>query len=141
MKHIFLTIFTILVFSTVGFSQANSLEKEVLAFRTKVVESIKIKDEKSLQKIFADGYTHTHAIGKVDDKQTRLKVLLSGEETIDTVKPDNFSVKFFGQNLAVIQGQTTFQGAEKKVYQWTFIYQKNKGKWQIILSQASLKTI
>jgi hypothetical protein len=122
------------------FAQTTAIEKEIILFRENIVKAIKSKDEKSLQLYFAEDFTHTHAIGKVDDKKTRLQVLLSGDETIDTVKPDKFSVKIFGKNLAVVQGQTTFAGEPIKIYQWTYVYQKTKGKWRVILSQASLKS-
>lgn len=122
------------------FAQTTATEKEIILFRENIVKAITQKDEKALQLYFAEGFTHTHAIGKIDDKKTRLQVLLSGDETIDTVKPDNFSVKIFGKNLAVVQGQTTFVGEPIKIYQWNYVYQKNKGKWRVILSQASLKS-
>jgi Domain of unknown function (DUF4440) len=141
MKQKIIILMTVLVGFTSAFSQDKSLQKDILVFRESVVKAIKQKDEITLKKMFAEDFTHTHAIGKIDDKQTRLKVLLSGDETIDTVKPDNLSVKTFGKNLAVIQGQTTFQGDQPKIYQWTYVYQKTKGKWQIVLSHASLKTV
>jgi hypothetical protein len=130
----------ILLFSLFSvFAQTTATEKEIILLRENIVNAIKLKDDKSLQLYFVEGFTHTHAIGKVDDKKTRLKVLLSGDETIDTTKPDNFTIKLFGKNLAVVQGQTTFKGAPIKIYQWTYVYQKTKGKWQVILSHASPK--
>lgn len=112
---------------------------DLLAFRAKVSEAIKARDRSSLEAFFADGYTHTHAVGRVDDKPTRLAVLLSGEQTIDTVVPDSVTVRRFGRGLAVVQGRTTFTGEMRQVFQWTYVYLKRKGKWQIVLSQASPK--
>jgi hypothetical protein len=44
----------------------------------------------------------------------------------------------FRNTLAAVHGRTTFP-SEEKVFQGDYVYKKDKGKWQVNLSQASLK--
>jgi hypothetical protein len=43
---------------------------EVTALRQKLAAAIKERDKKTLLSLYADDFTHTHATGQVDDKQT-----------------------------------------------------------------------
>lgn len=139
MKNI-LTVLAILTFS-LGVSAQNrniKIEREIVKFRTNIREAVKAKDRKSLERFFAEGFTHTHASGKVDGKIERIEFFLKGEPTIEDVEPDEIKVNVFSKNVATAIGKTTLLfGTEKRTFQWTGVYFKDKGKWQVVATHAT----
>lgn len=136
-----LCLLIILIFAPAIFGQAQNaeIEREIIGFRAKIREAVTAKDRKSLEKFFADGFTHTHASGKVDGKDVRIDFFLKGEPTIEDVEPDEMSVNVFNKNLASAVGKTTLLfGTEKRTFQWTGVFFKHKGKWQVITTHATL---
>lgn len=111
-----------------------TLSVEITAFRQKLSAAIEKRDRKILEILFADDFTHTHAVGKVDGKIARIDSILEGGKTLETVEPDEIEIRFYGKNTAVAVGQTTI---DETIYRWTIIYVKNKKFWQIAASQAT----
>ncbi len=109
---------------------------EITDFRQKLSEAVEKGDRKTLENLFAEDFTHTHAVGKVDGKEKRIDSILAGGKTLETVKPDEIEIRFYGKNTAIAVGQTTI---DETVYRWTMVYIKNKKDWQIAASQASKK--
>ena len=109
---------------------------EITDFRQKLSVAIEKGDRKTLENLFAEDFTHTHAVGKVDGKSARIDSILEGGKTLETVKPDEIEIRFYGKNTAIAVGQTTI---DETVYRWTLVYIKNKKGWQIAASQASKK--
>lgn len=107
---------------------------EITAFRQKLNAAIEKRDKEMLETIFADDFTHTHAVGKVDGKAKRIDSILEGGKTLETVEPDEIEIRFYGKNTAVAIGQTTI---DETIYRWTIVYVKNKKFWQIAASQAT----
>lgn len=112
------------------------LSDEITAFRQKLSDAIEKRDRKTLEMMFADDFTHTHAVGKVDGKSARIDSILEGGKTLETTQQDAIEIRFYGKNTAVAVGQTTIDEA---VYRWTIVYVKNKKNWQMAASQASRK--
>ena len=132
-------IFCVLLFSITAFAQTTTKANqksfdEITAFRQKLSEAIEKRDQTTLETMFVDDFTHTHAIGKVDGKTARIDSILEGGKTLETVKPDEINIRFYGKNTAIAVGQTTI---DEMVYRWTMVYVKNKKDWQIAASQAS----
>jgi hypothetical protein len=114
------------------------IEKEIIDFRTEIRQAVKAKDRKSLERFFADGFTHTHASGKVDGKTERIDFFIKGEPTIEDVEPDENRVIVFNKNLASAIGKTTLLfGTEKRTFQWTGVYFKERGKWKVLTTHAT----
>ncbi len=131
----------ILIFASTIFSQVQNtkIEREIVEFRTKIREAVKAKDRKSLEKFFADGFTHTHASGKVDGKTVRIEFFLKGGKTIEDVEPNEIRINVFNKNLASVIAKTTLlYGTDKRTFQWTGVFFKHKGKWQVITTHATL---
>lgn len=138
MKQI--TIVLIVIFFACGLVSAQASKKsetEILKLRDTITEAVKTRDRKMLETLFTDDFTHTHAIGKVDDKSKRLDALTAGDVTLESVKADEIKIRFYGKNTAVAIGQTTI---EETIYRWTIIYIKDKKGWRTAASQASKKT-
>ncbi len=132
-------LFCVLLFSIGISAQSNDktdqkLLGEITAFRQKLSGAIEKQDRKILETLFADDFTHTHAVGKVDGKIARIDSILEGGETLESVAPDEIKIRFYGKNTAIAVGQTTI---DEIIYRWTIVYVKNKKDWQITASQAS----
>lgn len=140
MKNLF-SLLAILLLSLTIFGQTNNakIEKEIIYFRTKIHEAVKTKDRKSLEQFFADGFTHTHASGKVDGKAERIDFFIKGEPTIEDVAPEEIKVNVFNKNLASVVGKTTLLfGTEKRTFQWTGVFFKEQGQWKVAATHATL---
>jgi hypothetical protein len=114
------------------------IEKEIIDFRSEIRQAVKAKDRKSLERFFADGFTHTHASGKVDSKLERVDFFIKGEPTIEDIEPDEIRIIVFNKNLASVVAKTTLLfGTEKRTFQWTGVYFKEKGKWKVLTTHAT----
>lgn len=109
---------------------------EVLAVRTRIAQAVKQQDRATLDRLFTADFTHTHAVGRRDDKARRLQSLVSGEATIDSVTPDQIQIRFYGsdRSTAIAVGQSTV-GTDR--YGWTVVYIKGATGWQAAASHAS----
>jgi len=107
---------------------------EITALRQKLITAIKERNPKTLETLYADDFTHTHASGQVDDKQTRIAALVSGEMTIESAEVDEINIRFYGKTTAVAVGQSRIETTK---YRWTLVYVKSKNRWQIAASQAT----
>ena len=115
-------------------SKNDKMISEVKVLRQKLTSAIKERDRKTLDTIYADDFTHTHASGQVDDKQTRIAALVSGEMTIESAGVDEINIRFYGKTTAVAVGQSRIETTK---YRWTLVYVKSKNRWQIAASQAT----
>lgn len=134
------SILAICFISSAIFGQTadEKIEREIIEFRTKIRNAVKTKDAESLKKYFADGFTHTHASGKVDRKTERIDFFIKGEPTIEDVEPDEIRITVFNKNLASAVGRTTLLfGTEKRTFQWTGVFFKEKGKWKVVTTHAT----
>lgn len=123
---------------TCASAQSAKVEDEIVEFRAKVRAAVKAKDRRSLEQYLADGFTHTHASGKVDTKAERVDFFLKGEPTIEDVEPDEIRVIVHDKNLASAVGKTSLMfGTEKRTFQWTGVFYKRKGKWQVVTTHAT----
>lgn len=112
---------------------------EVTIMRQKLVAAIEKRDRKTLESLYADDYTHTHAIGQVDGKKERIAALLSGEPTIESAIADELKMRAYGDTTVVVIGQSTVNnkdGSQPK-YRWTLIYVRLNKKWRIVAGQAA----
>jgi hypothetical protein len=107
---------------------------EITDFRRNLNQTIEKRDRKTLENLFVEDFTHTHAIGRVDGKTKRIEAILTGDKTLESVAPDEIAIRFYGKNTALAIGQTTI---EDVIYRWTFVYVKTGRKWQIAASQAT----
>jgi hypothetical protein len=100
--------------------------------------AVQKRDRASLERIYAEDFTHVHASGKIDDRGARLATLLSGEATIDTASEIDFALRKYGETIIAV-GMVKVTGGEGKVvtYSVTRVYVRSKGKWRFAASQAS----
>lgn len=137
MKQTFIALFVIFcAYGLISAQTSKKSETEILNLREKISEAVRKRDRKFLETVFTEDFTHTHAIGKVDDRAKRLDALTAGDVTLESVKADEITIRFYGKNTAIAIGQTTI---EETVYRWTIVYVKVQKNWQVAASQASKK--
>jgi ketosteroid isomerase-like protein len=114
--------------------------EEVVEFRKSVIRAIEKKDAAALRKIYADGFAHTHASGKVDDKKARIAALLAGEPVIETAPVTDLVIRVPGGWTAIVRGVSPIvsrsDGRTTKV-RWTAVYVRAGDSWQIAASHAT----
>lgn len=126
-------------FTSIGQTPNAKIEREVIEFRAAIRNAVKAKDRASLERYFAEGFTHTHASGKVDGKKERIDFFLASEPTIEDVEPEDLRIIVHDKNLATAIGKTSLLfGSEKRTFQWTGVFLKRKGSWQAVATHASL---
>ena len=146
MKRICITLLSVFIFVVcVLNAQAQTkqmadekLTAEITKLRQKLVGAIGRRNKKTLESLYADDFTHTHASGQVDDKSKRIAALVSGEPTIESADVDEINIRFYGKRTAIATGQSTIKNKDETTeYRWTIIYVKQNKKWQIVASQAT----
>lgn len=120
-------------------AQTGLLEMEVMRLRSDVLEAIRRRDTRTLERLYTDDFTHTHAVGKVDGKAQRIAALVSGEPTIESATPDELRVRVYAPATAIATGRSTLSSADDGAasYRWTIVYVKHGGIWRIAASHAS----
>ncbi len=129
MKQILPLIALCLVcFSAISAQTNEKLTAKITVLRGKLVDAIKARDKKTLEEIYAEDFTHTHASGQVDDKTKRLAALVSGDLTIESAQVDEIKIRFYNKNTAIAVGQSQIENVK---YRWTIVYVKSGKNWKI----------
>jgi ketosteroid isomerase-like protein len=114
--------------------------EEVAEFRKTVVRAIQKKDAAALRKIYAKGFTHTHASGAVDDKEKRIAAVLKGDRVIETAPVTDLVIRVPGGWTAIATGVSPIRSAaDGKTHQvrWTVVYVRMGESWRIAASHAT----
>lgn len=111
-----------------------SRQQVILDLRAAIASAAARKDAEALRALFTDDFTHTHAVGRVDDKATRLRSLVGADDTIEKVAPSEIAIRFYGDDTAVAIGRTTI-GPDR--FRWTTVYVRRGGRWMAAASHAS----
>ena len=113
---------------------------EVLAFRERIRTAAGKKDRQALAAAYADNFRHFRDSGRVDLKNERIALLVSGESTIETAPEENMVVQVFTPALAVVSGVSPIkdrQTGRSPAFRWLTVYMKQGDAWQVAISQAS----
>ena len=114
--------------------------EEVVEFRKAVVAAIERKDAAALRKIYADGFVHTHASGKVDGKDARIVAALAGDPVVENAPVTDLVIRVPGGWTAIATGVSPIRSlADGKTYnfRWIAVYVRIGEGWQIAASQAT----
>ena len=119
-----------------------AVEAEIVAFRKTVVDAIVAKDAARLRTLYADDYTHAHGGGGVDDRATRIAVLIEGKASrVELLPSDELLIRTYGRDTAIVTGRatsTTPQASGRPLLvRWMFVYVRMDGRWLTAASQAT----
>ena len=92
--------------------------EEVVEFRKAVSRAIEKKDAAALRKIYADGFAHTHASGKVDDKRAHIAAVLAGDPVIETAPATDLVIRVPGGWTAIVRGVSPIRSVMFAAARW-----------------------
>lgn len=116
------------------------VDRQILAFRELVRAAAKAGDRAILAAAYEDNFSHVREGGRMDDKATRIALLLSGEATIETAVEDELTLQSFGSGTAAAIGTSRIkEPASGRLipYRWLAVYVRDGNTWRLALSQAS----
>jgi Domain of unknown function (DUF4440) len=109
---------------------------DIIALRARIVQAVAQKDRAALTPLFLEDFTHTHAVGRMDNLQQRLESLLSDSPTVESVAAAEVRIRAYGPDraTAIAVGRSTVGDFE---YRWTVTYIKGPEGWRVAASHAS----
>lgn len=116
------------------------LRTEVLQFREEVQKAVAAKDVKRLQKLYAEGFTHTHGSGKIDGRDQRIVSLLAGEPVVELAPMSEIAVRGHGGHTAILQARSPILNVKEQRYydfRWIWVLVQENGGWRLAASQAT----
>lgn len=116
------------------------IAREVLAVREQIRTLVEARDARGLAAIYSDDFSHTHGSGKVDQRDTRIVALLSGDPVVELAPVDELLVRVHGVATAIVSGRSPVKSlADGRTYdfRWTQVFVKTAGRWQMAVSQAT----
>ena len=136
MKRIFFVAAFVLIASAFAFGQ-----KDAEATKAKLIQmdrdwtAAELRgDMKTVSMYVADDYWGTLPDGKMQDKKQYLADI---KATKDTDVADDYSVRFFGPDVAVMTHRGTVKGAQPLQYRSTHVWVNRGGKWVIVAHHSS----
>ena len=121
-------------------AEAKHFVKEVTEFRAKLAKAVLAKNLAALRPLYAEGFTHTSEIGKLDTKDARLAAAMAGEPTIETAPATDLRFRVFTGPTVITTGTSPLPNvADQKPYdvRWVCVYVTAKDGWQLAASQAT----
>jgi ketosteroid isomerase-like protein len=104
------------------------------------------RDTEALNRILADDFTFTDAVGKVNNKtQYIMAVIKSPDITlIEPANSDDLNIRLYG-DAAVVTGRSGIRGrprhpATRELFRFTDVWVKRQGRWQVVASQVTRVT-
>lgn len=131
-----------IVVSTGVFGQADTISKAekdaINDISVQIKKAIDAKDSKALEQLYSVDFVHIHAIGKLNDRSTRIAALVSGEPTIDSKGVDGFSLRKYG-NTIIATGKIAMinEEGDPVVYSVTRVFARSGNRWLLVSSHAS----
>ena len=134
MKRILFVAGLLLIAGTFTFGQEEKL-KATLIQMDKDWTAAELKgDTKAAGMYVADDFWQTNPQGELWNKTQYLADLRASK---DTDVADEFSVRFFGKDVAVMTHRGTVKGERSFQYRSTHVWVNRGGKWQIVAHHSS----
>ena len=117
-----------------------AVHAEILNVRERIRAAVAAKDRAALERLYAENFSHIRDSGRMDLKDDRIALLLSGASAIETAPEDEFSVQSYGSGAAAAIGvsRITDGGTDRAArFRWLTVYVKDGADWRVALSQAS----
>jgi ketosteroid isomerase-like protein len=120
---------------------AEHTEQELITLENEWAKSVVKLDLAFVERILADDYTWTDAVGNVHTKAEEIASIKSGQGVVTSSVNDKMKVRVYG-DAAVVTGLTTQKGIEKGKevsgqFRWTDTWVKLAGRWQCVADHVS----
>ena len=134
MKRLLFVAGLILIAGTFTFGQQEKI-KAALIQMDKDWTAAELKGDKKAAGMFvADDFWETNQDGTVWNKTQYLAGL---QATKDTDMGDDYVVRFFGNDMAIMTHRGTVKGERDFQYRSTHVWMNRGGKWQIVAHHSS----
>src|SRR5438105_2630163 len=119
----------------------DKVEQQLINLEKERSDAVIKGDTATLDRMTADDYVLTNALGQVRNKAQILADLKSGELKYQSIDNDDVTVHVYG-NAAVLTGHSTTKGQSggKDIsgqYRFTRVYVKRDGRWQSVAFQQT----
>lgn len=121
-------------------AEAKKFIQEIIDFRARLAKAVRAKDLAALRALYADGFTHTHGSGKLDNKDARLVAAMAGEPLIEAAPATELVFRVFAGPTVIVTGKSPILNVkEQKTYdfRWVSVYVTAQDGWQLAVSQAT----
>jgi len=121
-------------------AEAKKFIQEVTDFRARLAKAVLAKDFATMRPLYADGFTHTHGSGKLDNKDARLVAAMAGEPLIEAAPATELVFRVFAGPTVIVTGKSPILNVkEQKTYdfRWVCVYVTAQDGWQLAVSQAT----
>jgi len=120
---------------------AATAEKEVRAVNEEYDRAMKQQDAAAIEKLYAEDTKVVESNGKLLTKADVIATAKAGETKYDEGQSSDITVRVHG-DTAVVNGKWTQKGTVKGqafagALQYTTVYMKHDGKWQVISDQVT----
>ena len=112
-------------------ARTSSMESQVLKAQDDLVKAEISGDEDALNRIFTDGFTHTHSTGWVQEKEGFVKSLLHGQSIYKALDFSDVVVRFANNATALVTGRvalTTKRSSNEDTFMEVFVLEN--GAWR-----------
>ncbi len=113
---------------------------ELDGFRSDLKRAAETRDIAKLRALIADTFTHTHASGKIDDKEAHIVALLARHPGIETGLMMDASVRLHGPDMAILTARSPILNPDDSKhydFRWIQVFTRVSGHWQLAASQAT----
>lgn len=119
---------------------ATEVGRELETFRSELKRAAEARDIARLRALIADTYTHTHATGRIEDKESRMISLMARNPGIESGLALDASVRVHGPDMAILTARSPIlMRDENKAYdfRWIQVFTRASGQWQLAASQET----
>jgi hypothetical protein len=112
-------------------ARTSSMESQVLKAQDDLAKAEISGDEDVLNRIFTDGFTHTHSTGWVQEKDGFVKSLLHGQSIYKAIDFSDVVVRFANSTTALVTGHvaiTTKRSSNEDTFMEVFVLEN--GAWR-----------
>ncbi|HEY0440379.1 MAG TPA: nuclear transport factor 2 family protein [Xanthobacteraceae bacterium] len=113
---------------------------EVEGLHEAILRAVRRKDGALLRKLYADSFTHTDSLGRVQTKEERIRAALAGEPMIEAAPVQELNYRVYGANAIVVTGKSPLsyaRGRRTGQVRWLAVYVRTNSDWQLVASQAT----
>ncbi len=121
----------------VGGPAEKALAEEVADFRKRLAKAVADRDAKALRSFYADSYRHTHPNGRLDGKDARIALLLSGAAVIETAHAHDVVISVPNGWASAATGRSRIGAREVR---WTVTYVRAGESWQVAAAHETAIT-
>jgi hypothetical protein len=116
------------------------IRSELDGFRSELKRAADSRNIAKLRILIAETFTHTHASGKIDDKEAHIVALLARHPGIENGLMMDVSVRVHGPDMAILTARSPILNPDDGKhydFRWIQVFTKVSGHWQLAASQAT----